>query len=84
MATHGIGNSVVKTISLHRELMQMAEERRIRLRFRSFSAYVQRLVEKDLDEGGAMELKEIPPPYGPKTGQSKSNKKKFSSLRKAA
>jgi hypothetical protein len=40
------------SISMPADLYESANDRRLSLRYRSFSAYVQHLVEQDIDTGG--------------------------------
>lgn len=49
-----MNNSSTKvSISMPADLYESANDRRMSLRYRSFSAYVQHLVEQDIDTGGS-------------------------------
>lgn len=61
MATHTTGASATKTIALPLEMASQADARRKRLRLRSFSAYVQILIDQDLARGGPLLLGEDQP-----------------------
>ena len=52
MATNSKGNNETKTISIEYAMFSASETRRKNLRFRSYSAYIQRLIERDLETGG--------------------------------
>lgn len=58
MATNSTGNSVTKTISLDPDMAIASEARAKSLGFRSYSAYCQSLLRKDLSKGGNMTLEE--------------------------
>ena len=88
MATHSTGESAIKTVSMERSLYEQAEERAKRLGFRSFSAYVAKLIEEDVRDRPAIVLRETSKPMGPgpepkagnykirgKTGQSRGGQK---------
>lgn len=79
MPTHSTGNSVTKTVSMDEAMFTQAEERAKNLGFRSFSAYVQKLIRADLTARGDMVLRETPPPYGKKisSAERRQNDEKF-------
>lgn len=58
MATHSMGDSITKTVSLDKLMAAESELRFRRLGFRSYSAYVQSLIRKDLAAGGALVIHE--------------------------
>lgn len=58
MATNSPGDNAIKSVSMPPDLAQEAEARAKRLGFGSFSAYIQRLIEQDLREGGSMVIHE--------------------------
>src|SRR5689334_17396441 len=73
MSTHTTGESERKTISLEPDLYERALARSKALGFRAFSPYVQRLISKDVEDGGDLIIREsteaVPggyPPHKPK------------------
>lgn len=54
MATNSKGNNVTKSVAMPPDLALAVEQRIEKLRMNNFSAYVRKLVEKDLIERGAI------------------------------